>query len=233
MPAHKRKPDYDANKNMKELMDAICAFYGEPYDDRNPKEKDVSIRDVAGKFNITDMKARKILITANLYSTVTSRKVQELTADGKSVTEIQKIMKLGRSSVNAYLPYENTVYNLPDISIEAERQKQYRVRKRNLKRTDAEVKEKLWSELVYLQGCVFRTAGRGGKGGVDFTYQIKGGEMFVDRKEKSITRATVMKAYEKVVELGGVVRGPKKIGTFGASYLYPVFLKMGIIKPEE
>jgi nucleoside-diphosphate-sugar epimerase len=83
MPVHKRKPDYNAAKNMQELMDAVCAFYGEPYDDRNPKEKDVSIRDVAAKFNITDMKARKILITANLYSTSTSRKVQELAAAGR------------------------------------------------------------------------------------------------------------------------------------------------------
>ena len=64
---------------------------------------------------------------------------------------------------------------------------------------------------------------------MDFTYKIHGGEMFVDRKEKSITRATVMKAYGKVVELDGVVKGPKALGTFGASYLYPIFVKMGLI----
>ncbi|OQB30212.1 MAG: hypothetical protein BWY07_02674 [Candidatus Hydrogenedentes bacterium ADurb.Bin170] len=52
----------------------------------------------------------------------------------------------------------------------------------------------------------------------------------MDRKEKSITRATVMKAYGKVVELDGVVKGPKTLGTFGASYLYPIFVKMGLIK---
>ena len=65
---------------------------------------------------------------------------------------------------------------------------------------------------------------------LDFTYKIHGGEMFVDRKEKSITRATVMKAYGKVVELEGEVKGPKVLGTFGASYLYPIFVKMGLIK---
>ena len=52
----------------------------------------------------------------------------------------------------------------------------------------------------------------------------------VDRKEKSITRATVMKAYRKVVELRGDVKGPKVLGTFGASYLYPIFVKMGLIR---
>ena len=54
--------------------------------------------------------------------------------------------------------------------------------------------------------------------------------MFVDRQEKSITRATVMKAYRKVVELRGDVKGPKVLGTFGASYLYPIFVKMGLIR---
>ncbi|MBR0392012.1 MAG: hypothetical protein IJK38_06795 [Oscillospiraceae bacterium] len=113
------------------------------------------------------------------------------------------------------------------MSIKAERQKQYRVRKRNNNRTDAEKEEKLWQEMIYLQGCLFTTSK-----GLDFTYKIRGGEMFVDRKEKSITRATVMKAYGKVVELDGVVKGPKALGTFGASYLYPIFVKMGLIKVE-
>ena len=88
------------------------------------------------------------------------------------------------------------------------------MRKRNNARTDAEKEEKLWQELTYLQGCLFTTSK-----GLDFTYKIRGGEMFVDRKEKSITKATVIKAYGKVVELDGAVKGPKTLGTFGASYL--------------
>ena len=46
---------------------------------------------------------------------------------------------------------------------------------------------------------------------MDFTYKIKGGEMFVDRKGKSIPRATVMKAYRRVCELGGIVLGRKRL----------------------
>lgn len=53
--------------------------------------------------------------------------------------------------------------------------------------------------------------------------------MFVSRKSKSITQATVFMAFRKAMELGGVVAGPKKLGTFGASYLYPVFVRIGII----
>ena len=234
MPMPKRKPNYDGKKNMEELMSAVCEYYGAPVDDRDQEDLDhVSLHDVADRFHITVMKARKILITAGLYTTATSRRVQELVAEGKTVKEIQEMTGLGRSSVNSYIPYAHIVYNLPDISIKAERQKQYRVRKRNKDRSEEEREEKLWQELSYLQGCVFRTAGRGGRDGVDFVYKIKGGEMFVDRKEKSITSATVMKAYRRVCELGGVVKGPKALGTFGASYLYPVFLKMGIIKMPE
>ena len=226
MPAHKRKPNYNGATTMQELLIAVCDYYGDPVDDRNSEDPDhVSLHDVADRFNITVMKARKLLITGGRYSTSLSRKVQELHAEGQTVTEIMSLTGLNRASINAYLPYTNIVYNLPDISIKAERQKQYRVRKRNNARTDAEKEEKLWKELTYLQGCLFTTSK-----GLDFTYKIRGGEMFVDRKEKSITKATVMKAYGKVVELEGTVKGPKTLGTFGASYLYPIFVKMGLIK---
>ena len=211
---------------MQELLTAVCEYYGDPVDDREPEDQDyVSLHDVAAEFDITVMKARKLLITGGLYSTSLSRKIQELHADGLTVAQITEKTGLKRASINSYLPYTNIIYNLPDISIKAERQKQYRVRKRNNTRTDAEKKEKLWQELTYLQGCLFTTSK-----GLDFTYKIRGGEMFVDRKEKSITRAIVMKAYGKVVELDGVVKGPKALCTFGASYLYPIFVKMGLIK---
>lgn len=226
MPAHKRKPNYNPTSTMQELLTAVCEFFGEPVDDRESEDPDhVSLHDVADRFNITVMKTRKLLITGGLYSTSLSRKVQELHAQGLTVAQITEETGLKRASINSYLPYAHIIYNLPDISIKAERQKQYRVRKRNNDRTDAEKEEKLWQELIYLQGCLFTTSK-----GLDFTYKIHGGEMFVDRKEKSITRATVMKAYGKVVELDGVVKGPKTLETFGASYLYPIFVKMGLIK---
>jgi hypothetical protein len=211
---------------MQELLTAVCEFFGEPVDDRESEDPDhVSLHDVADRFNITVMKTRKLLITGGLYSTSLSRKVQELHAQGLTVAQITEETGLKRASINSYLPYAHIIYNLPDISIKAERQKQYRVRKRNNTRTNTEKEEKLWQELIYLQGCLFTTSK-----GLDFTYKIHGGEMFVDRKEKSITRSTVMKAYGKVVELDGVVKEPKTLGTFGASYLYPIFVKMGLIK---
>jgi hypothetical protein len=84
-----------------------------------------------------------------------------------------------------------------------------------------------WNEILAHQGETFTTSGRGSRPGIAFTYTIRGAEMFVDRKEKSITRATVMIAYHKAKEFG-IVTGPKKLNVFGASYLLPVFKRIGV-----
>lgn len=88
-----------------------------------------------------------------------------------------------------------------------------------------ELSNMLWNVLMLYQGTTFHTVQ-----GLDFTYTIKGYELFVDRKDKSITKSTVDKSFAKALELNGTVSGPKKLGTFGASYLYPVFIKIGIIR---
>ncbi len=85
----------------------------------------------------------------------------------------------------------------------------------------------LWNAILLHQGETFTTSGRGTKSGVTFTYSIRGAEMFVDRKEKSIIRTTVLRAYHRAIELG-VVTGPKKLNVFGASYLLPIFKRIGV-----
>ena len=47
----------------------------------------------------------------------------------------------------------------------------------------------LWEQLIRAQGTAFRTAK-----GLPFTYVIRGNELFVSRRERSITRATVNRA---------------------------------------
>ena len=89
----------------------------------------------------------------------------------------------------------------------------------------------LWDELRRLQGEVFRTVK-----GIEFTYEIRGYELFVNRKDKSITRSTVNLTDRKAMDLlraGEVVDGPKKLGTFGASYLFPIFVQLGVIPPLD
>lgn len=97
----------------------------------------------------------------------------------------------------------------------------------------------IWAAMVALEGHVFTTAK-----GLEFRYTVKrhngsaGNEIFVDRKTKSITKSSVEIALKKIYELGEgrfpvIVSGPKKLGVFGASYLYPIFIELGIIVREQ
>lgn len=91
--------------------------------------------------------------------------------------------------------------------------------------------EYIWNEIIKHEGQTFKTARD-----LPFTYKIKTnaageklGEMIIDRRGgKTITRGTVVLAYKKALELGRLVTGPKKLGCFGASYIYPVFVEIGV-----
>ena len=230
MPRPKKKPDYDAAQIMKDFMDTVAEAFG-TYDDRTGGQKQ-GLNAVATEFGITALKARKLLITAGVYSTALSRQVAELQSKKAKLEQIMSATGLSRASVHSYLPYTKIPYNLEELSVNAERIRLYRERKQKCAEfsaklstlTEREREEALWNLLADLQGCVFLTAK-----GLKFTYKVRGGEMFVNRKSKSITQATVFMAFRKVQELGGAITGPKKLGTFGASYLYPVFVRIGVI----
>lgn len=85
-------------------------------------------------------------------------------------------MGLSYTSVQGYLPH-NRVYNLDTMSAECERIKLYRSRKRAFEELKTHLS--LPDETVWLWRCViafenypFKTAGRGGKGGVKFKYTV-------------------------------------------------------------
>lgn len=97
--------------------------------------------------------------------------------------------------------------------------------------------ENLWSALRQMEGQALYTAR-----GLEFHYEIKGNEIFVDRKvnSKSITRSSVEIAFRMMQnrlqageKLPLLVTGPKKLGIFGASYLYPIFMELGIIRGKK
>lgn len=93
------------------------------------------------------------------------------------------------------------------------------------------IEKQLWKVLLLLEDEVFQTAK-----GLNFFYKIKGNEIFISRKEKSVTRASVDIALEKAIELqkeGIKIKGPKMLKSFGASYMYPVFINIGVIKNEN
>ena len=107
-----------------------------------------------------------------------------------------------------------------------EQRQAVRCLKESLEKKEADMLDEiLWETLTKFQGHPFYTAKE-----LEFFYMIKGNEMFVTRKDKSITRASILMSFHKALELGRVVAGPKKLGTFGASYLYPVFRYLGVIR---
>ena len=149
---------------------------------------------------------------------------------GESIADIQDKLGISRATVHSYLPYRKGIYNAKETSLNADRIRKYRKRCAAVEtlRKSGDMDD-LWSCIELFEGYAFHTAK-----GLKYRYKVKGGELFVDRKEssKSITRSTVELAFKKGMELmetEGVVKGPKKLGTFGASYLYPMFIRFGVI----
>ena len=99
---------------MQEFMDAIAAAFGS-YDNRDD-DTAPGLNAVAAEFGITSLKARKLLITAGVYSTALSRQIAELAAAGYKIEQIMKETGLGRASVHSYLPYTKIPYNLAELS---------------------------------------------------------------------------------------------------------------------
>lgn len=93
--------------------------------------------------------------------------------------------------------------------------------------------DNLWDTIVEHAGEPFSTMK-----GLPFTYAIKGGELFTDRRERSITRSTFEKAFLKLEkdQCGEVppkrIVGPKTLNVYGAPYVWAVFTGIGLIEEE-
>lgn len=82
--------------------------------------------------------------------------------------------------------------------------------------------DRLWELLKQRQGEIFYTAKK-----LPFTYTVRGGELFVDRRSKSITRATFDRAMEKLLrDEAHEITGPKALCCFGAPYLWALYLAL-------
>ncbi len=122
----------------------------------NPgEEKDVNgharIGDLCALFNLSNLKVRKLLVTAGFYQSTrlteiggryldAAEEVMKLHREGKSEEEIASVLSLSRSTVNSLLPYsDNGAYNLEEqidgtrdiskASLASRRNKRYRKRK--------------------------------------------------------------------------------------------------------
>lgn len=115
---------------MQDFMAAVADAFGS-YDDREDTNSP-GLNAAATKFGITALKARKLLIAAEVYSTHLSRLVFEVHTSGTKIDQIMKLTGLIRASVHSYLLYSKIPYKLDELSANAEQIQLYRERKRNV-----------------------------------------------------------------------------------------------------
>lgn len=157
----KKKPNYNSDTIMQELINEVSKLYFESGDN-------ASIRQIANEFGMTPLKIRKLLITAGVFSSDVCDQVLGLFRSGKSVPEIQSITGLSRASVHSYLPYSKVIYNAKEISLNAERIRLYRERKSVVNSFREKIKEcgntdklieELWYILKLFENYPFHTLG--------------------------------------------------------------------------
>ena len=146
----KLKPEFDAEKNLKEQMDAAAAFY----------DSEMSLQAIGEELGLNPIKVRKLLITAGVYESDVAEKVQDTfeeyreTQDYKTaLLSTAAALDLSKASVTSYLPYQKGVYfpstEKEKISVGAERQRRYRVI-RKLRSEPTE--EHLWETVLLYCG---------------------------------------------------------------------------------
>lgn len=222
MSNKKKNPNYDPDTIMKDLVDSVVLAYS----DNSDSAAHPSLHQVADDFDLNPLKVRKLLITAGVYHSDIADGVMKLYLEKKTLAEIMALTGLSKASVNSYLPYTKIPYKMEEISVTAERCRKFRERRAAVEHLkQSEDSSVLWNTLLLFQSYPFYTAK-----GLKFTYTIKDGEMYVGRKDKSITKATIDLAFQKALSLDGIVTDSKMLGVFGASYLYPVFIMIGVIK---
>lgn len=223
-----KKKITDPDGEMDILLNRAKELAKEPF--KPGRSKDLpSLRSVAEALGTTVIRTRKLLITAEYFTSPTVGTIQRMNKDGKSIEEIGAVLNLKPAAVYAYLPYEYHPYNLPQVSANADRHKRYRATKKlkadlngNRSAVDEELSLLLWHCVVIFQNYPFTTCGRGKRDGVEFSYTVslesgKGGrhyegssipgygnELWViidgEKKERSISRSTVDLAFKKYLE---------------------------------
>lgn len=246
-----RKPKYE---NPQSIIDAFFDAVSDSY--RHPASGD-EVGDVSGRkkqellaeeFGISRIKVRKILVTTG--DVVAPQAIKEMMAGGLKIDEIAQKLNMSKSTVNSWVGYSKGVYGL-DVSAAADRTKLYRARKEAV----AELKREmnglaLWKAVCLFAGYPFMTAGRKTKNGVKgrekFKYTVSepgsaggrhydgeevagyGNELFINGREKGISRSSVDYAFQ--IALEGEVKGPKQLKVYGSSYVFAIFKRFGLIE---
>ena len=191
------------------------------------------------------------------YDSPVAVHIRRLQSEGKTVKEIQEILGLSYTSVQGYLPHSKLIYSLDTMSAECERIRLFRTRQKAVEELNVHIglpdqSVYLWKAVVAFQSYPFTTSGNGNRPGTKFTYEVSkpttgggrryagenvegfGNELFItsggEQLKKSISRSTVDLALRTALEKE--IKGPKALGILGAgSYLYPMFIRFGVITP--
>ena len=245
MGRNPKKLGYDGKQIMEELFTAVSDSYKSPTaDEAVGGHKKMEL--VAEEFEISRLKVRKILITTGDYSSAATREAARLRGEGLKTTQIAEKMNIAACTVTSLLPYEKIVYSLDELSVAADRVKLYRMRKAAVEEAISERSSiALWRAIIWFQNYPFRTIGRGEKSGVKFKYTVPeekstvgqrydgesilgwGNEIVVKGREKSIVRSSV--DYALQIALNETVTGPKQLKVYGASYLFAIFRRFGLV----
>jgi len=232
------RPNYDAGKILQEQMGATVVLYNSGQ----------SLQAIAETLELNPIKVRKLLITAGVYESDIADQVQHtfytyrVTQSYKdAVLSTAESLKLSKSSVTSYLPYEKGVYfpakeSVEKISVAAERQRRNRIVKRL---RDDPTEQHLWETVLAYAGVKLKTYS-----GLQFTYEVRKGrngeytkELWIDRREnsKSLAWSSVLLAFNRIEEAGCVVNRPKALGDIrGVTYIYGMFYRFGLIDvPDE
>lgn len=261
MPRPPKHPEHkeQAEKFMNELIDALVSLWTS---EKKPQLQVVSeeLEMSAAKVRKLLITAG-IRDGETYYSSPVANHVLRLWKEKKSVAEIAAATGLSKSSVTGYTPHSKIIYSLDTMSTEAERIKLYRSRRAAVDELQAHIDlpdelDYLWKTVIAFQLYPFKTTGRGKDhlGATKFRYTVTrstgaggrhyagvevpgyGNEIWIEGKEKSISRSTVDLAYRNgraEQESCGFVSGPRKLGVPGSrSYLYAMFLRFGVITSE-
>ena len=199
----KKKPEYNPelqfNNFLQELRDA--------YEDAD------SLRSLADELDISLLKLRKLLITADVFTSDICTEINDLHQSGKKIPEIMKLTGLSRASVHSYLPYTKGLYNAAEISINAERCRTYKNRQEEVRLLqEIPSEENLWQAVIAFQDYPFKTVTE-----LPFRYKLKVGkngeynrELMIDRREKSKSLAwsSVVLAFENSKRISEEVKKP-------------------------
>ena len=88
-----------------------------------------SIKAVSRFTGLSEWTVRKILITAGLYDSDRVRQINELRAQGKTISEIAELLNITTSMVTGYIPYQRAMHCGLSKTANAQKIAQWRRRK--------------------------------------------------------------------------------------------------------